>query len=163
MVNRTRLTYNERTGMFEDASVGGGGTSSFLRVLFLPFKVILLLLCIPVRFLQKLLKLPIVVLKQVWLFFKQKSIIFLRLFFSPAIKLWFIIKRDWRDGEYVFVGLWLIPAYILILIYKSLIFWMLDIVWSFLATIIVCLWRWLCVACIFMKDFFSSLFVMVTN
>ena len=141
VTRRTKLVYNDKTGMFEDVPVVGRRFSEALRLLSWPFRKIRSLLYWTAKVLFLLL---------VW-------------FFYPAIKWWKVIRRDYREGEYILVALWLIPGYIMFLLYRGVILWFFGVGWLLFAAIAVCLWRWLILAVVRMWDFFSSLVAMTAN
>lgn len=141
MAFRTKPVYNERTGMFEEVPVVGRRFSGILRILSWFFDKIWSLLCWTAKALLPLLT---------W-------------FFYPAVKWWKVAWGEYKEGEYILVALWLIPGYLLFLLYRGLILWIFELGWLLLTALIVCLWRWLYVAVVRMWDFCLSLAGMVAN
>lgn len=188
---RTRLAYNDKTGMFEEVPLVGRRLSGVLRILSWPFRKTWSLLCWAVKILFS----PLIwffcfvinCCKVIWrkcregahilaslsrpfkkardLSCQALGVLFMLLiwFFHPAIKWWKVVRRNYREGEYLLVALWLVPGYLLFLIYRGLILWVLGAAWHLVAAIVGFLWRGLISIFVCVWDFCSSLLAMAMN
>ena len=141
MTRRTKLAYNDKTGMFEESPVVGRRFAGLLRVVSWPVGMVWRLLCRIAGLSRRLL---------LW-------------FFYPVIRWWSVIRRDYRNGDYILVALWLLLGYFMFLLYRSVILWFCEVGWLLLAAVAVCLWRELVAVCLRMWDFISSLVAMTAN
>ena len=155
-----RYQYIEGTGMFEEVPTARRRVTTILRTLCWPFRAGWSIISCPFKFVWRLVKTPFSAVEAV-LSFPRKAWEYLsdvdfedlfdsllskigsplRWFFSPFIKVWYKIRNAYRKEDWVTAGLWLIPAYLLFVVYRYVILLVFGVGWSFISGIVIWLWN----------------------